>query len=119
LFYATFPAAREAACNAALERSIYDLPGPVGYPTSHEATQPLEYDIRNDPHMSSTSVSFRGPTRELSYPLAQLHFDYFEGLYSQRPFLPHHRRVQPSNYSPPRPVSFFLPFLQQFSTIVC
>ena len=104
MFYATFPAARVAACNAAFQQSIYDLPSPVDCPTLHEATRPLEYDIRNEPDISSTSVSFRGPTPGPPYP--QLHS---EGLYPRQPFFPHHQ-IQPSYYSPPRPVSFFLTF---------
>ena len=107
MFYATFPAARVAACNAAFQQSIYDLPSPVDCPTSHEATRPLEYGIRNEPDISSTSVSFRGPTPGPSYP--QLHFSYSEGLYPRHPYFPHHQ-IQPSYYSPPRPVSFFLTF---------
>ena len=100
MFYATFPAARVAACNAAFQQSIYDLPSPVDCPTSHEATRPLEYGIRNEPDISSTSVSFRGPT--------PVHFSYSEGLYPLQPFFPH--QIQSSYYSPPRPVSFFLTF---------
>jgi len=117
LFYATFPEARDAVCNAAFEQSIYDLPSPVDCPTLHEATWLLEYDIRNEPGISSTSVSFGGLTQGLSYP--QLHFDYSEGLYPRQPFLPHHQ-IQPSYCSPPHPVSFFLTFfLEQISTIFC
>jgi hypothetical protein len=42
LFYATFPAARDAAHYAPL-----DLPGPEDCPTLHGA-QSLEFDIRNE-----------------------------------------------------------------------
>ena len=46
LFFATFPAARDAAAySPALEQSTYDLPRPVDGPPLHEATQPLEYGI--------------------------------------------------------------------------
>ena len=106
MFYATFPAARVAVCNAAFQQSIYDLPSPVDCPTLHEATRPLEYDICNEPDISSTSVSFRGPTPGPTYP--QLHFTYSEGLYPRQSFFPH--QIQSSYYSPPRPVSFFLTF---------
>jgi hypothetical protein len=119
-FSATFPAAREAACKAAFVRSTYDPHSPVDCPTFHEATQPLDYDIRNEPYISSTSVSFRGSTQELSYP--QLHIAYPERLHPPQPFLSHHQ-IQPSFYFPPRPVQavrFFLTFFfEQFLTIVC
>ena len=119
LFYATFPAARDAAYNAPMEHSIYDFPRPVDCPTLHEATQPLEYDIRSELDISSTSVaSFRGPTQELSYP--PLHVAYSEGHHPQQSFISH-RQNQPSYYSsPPRPVSFFffaLPFFFSFELI--
>jgi hypothetical protein len=107
VFYAKFPAARDAEYNATMEQSTYDPPSPTDFPTSHEATThpSLQYDIRNELDMSSTSVSFSGTTQELSYPHT-LHFDYSKGLHSQPPFLPHHQS-QPSYSSPPRPVSFF------------
>ena len=112
MFYATFPAARDAAYNAAMEQSIYDLPRPMDGPTLHEVTQPLEYSIRNEPDISSTSASFRDPTQELSYP--PLHVTYSEGLHPQQPFISHHQNQQPSYYSPPRPVSFLSFFSYNF-----
>ena len=107
LFYATFPAARDAACNELFEQRAYDLPSPVDYPTLHATTQPFEYDIRNELEIGSSSVPFRGPNQELSYPESQ--FTHSEGLHPQQPFLSHHQ-IQPSYYSPPYPVSFFLSF---------
>ena len=108
LFYATFPAARDAASNAAFERStLYDFPSPVDGPTFHEAIHTVEYDNRNEPDIGSTSSSFRGPTQELSYP--QLHFAYPERFHPQQHFISH-RHSQPSYYSAPPPVSSFLTF---------
>ena len=121
MFYATFPAARDAAAcsNAVFEPSIYDLPSPVDCPTFHyeATTQPLYYDSRNEVDICSTSsVSLRSPTQEQSYP-PRLNFDYSEGL--QQPFFPHHCS-QPSYHPLSRPVSFFfLIFFVRFSTIVC
>jgi hypothetical protein len=112
LFYAMFPAARDAAYNAAPERSVYDHPRPVDCPSVHEAPQFLRYDIPNDQDTSSTSMSesFRGPSQELSYP--RLHAAYSESLHPSH----RHHQTQLSYYSPPRPASFFYIFLfEQFS----
>jgi hypothetical protein len=79
-FYATFPGARNAA---------------------YIAPHSLQYDIRNELDISSTSVSFTGPTQELSYPQFPIH--------PQQTFISYHQS-QSSCYSPPRPVSFFLTF---------
>ena len=108
LFYATFPAARDAARNAAFERSTYDFPSPVDCPALHQAIHPLEQDNFNERDTGSKSALYSGPTQELSYP--QLHFPYPERFHPQQPFISH-RHSQPSYYSPPPPVSFFLNFL--------
>lgn len=99
MFYATFPAARDAVYNAALEQSLYDPP--TDCPTSYESAQPLGYNIRNE------LESFGGPIRELSTH-TQLNFDYSNGPHPQQPFLSH--QGQSSYYSPSHPVSFFLTF---------
>lgn len=111
MFYATFPAAREAAYNAVLEQHPYEPPRSTDSALLEDA-QPLEYDIRNEQELdiSCTSVPLSGPTQEPSYPLS--HFDYSTGLHSQEPSPPLYRS-QPSYYSPPPlPVSFF--FLTYF-----
>ena len=104
LFYATFPAARDAARNALLEPRVYELPSPVDYSTLHAATQPFEYDIHNELDIGSSSMSFRGPNQEQSYP--QWHPAHHQGPHPQQPFLSHHQ-IQPY-HSPPLLVSFFL-----------
>ena len=105
LFYATFPAARDAAYNAGLEQNAYDLPGSVDFPIFHDTIQPLESDIRNELLISGTSVSFRGSTQELSHP--QLHVATYS--HSQQPYISYHQ-IQPSYESPTQPVSVFLIF---------
>ena len=109
MFYATFPAARVAACNTTFDQSIYDHPSPADFyrPPLHENIQPLAYDIRNELDIGSTSVSFSSRTQELSYP--RLHTAYSEESHPQQHFLSHHHNA-PSYYSPARPVSFFLTF---------
>jgi hypothetical protein len=105
LFYATFPAARlarDAAYNAASEQSTYDPHKPVDCLTLHEATQPLEYDIRNELDISRTSASFRA-RQESSYLQLHTAAAYSEGLHPQ--ILSHHQS-QPS-YNSSSPVSFF------------
>jgi hypothetical protein len=108
LFYTTFPEARDAAYNAALEQCIYSHLRPSDYPSSH---QPLEYGILNELDISSTSVSFRCPTQD-----PQPHIDHSQGLHAHQPLS--HYQNQPSYYSSPRPVSFFLNFFlfERFST---
>ena len=96
LFYATFPAARDAAYDAASEQSISDHHRPVDCPSLSE----LRHDLR-DLDISGTSISesFRGPTQELSYP--QIHAPYSESLHIS------HNQSQPSY---PHPVSLFFTF---------
>lgn len=91
LFYATFPAARDAAYNAASKQSICDFFRPADCPSLREAAQLLQYDIRDlDIGGASMSESFQGPTQEPSYP--QIH--------------PYSHHQSQSYYSPTFPVSF-------------
>ena len=112
LFYATFPAAKDAAYNAASEQNIYDIPGPMDYQSIHETTQSLQYDIRslNGPDIGSTSMSFRGHTSSQQSLYQHLYADYALHPQPILGFSHHHWQSQPSYYPPSQPVSFWLFF---------
>jgi len=101
VFYATFPAARDALDLGQND----DCSRYTNCWTLHEERQPLEYDIRSEQEMdiSSPSVPFSlskdGPTQEISCP--PLHYDYSKVHAHQSPFSL--RQDQLSYYSSPPP----------------
>lgn len=107
VFYATFPAARDAAYNVDLGQS-YDCPRYTNCSTLHEDPQPLEYDIRSEQEMDISSLSVltpSGPTQELSCP--PLHYDYSKVHAQQAP--PSLYQHQPSYYFSPPPIKNEVP----------
>jgi hypothetical protein len=110
VFYATFPAARDAAYNVDLGQN-YDCSRYANCSTLHENRQPLEYDIRSEQEMDIScssvpfSLSHNDPTQELLCP--PLNYDFSKEYTHQSPLSLHQH--QPSYYSSPPPpaVSFF------------
>lgn len=115
LFYATFPAAREAACSAALEQNLYDPTSPIDGSTSYDSVQSSDYE--QVPDIDSTSSAFSGTTQQLSsYPPA-LHFDYSRTLHSQQPPTSHHQDHHLYHYPPPVNFTSMSAYLFIFETI--
>ena len=105
IFYATFPAARNAAF---LGRDPYYLYSPADY-SLRDGVQSFEYDGRTEqvPDISSTSLSYcdvNGTTRQP--PSLPSHFDYFRTYHQQ----------QPSYYPLPASFLFYLHIFQLFWT---
>lgn len=105
MFYATFPAARDAAI---LEENVYDPTSSTDCSISHDGVQSL--DLESHHHAVpdiSTSLLFSDVTR--------LHFDYSQKIHFQQAFSSRHQD-QPSYCPPPveNDASVYIPSEQPY-----